>query len=72
MSTTYFLLKRLPNGGIQTAAWCIRQKIILSTTQRESNGDGVWPSSLLFSSLVSGVAFVPACGTSVHIVAETS
>ena len=36
--------------------------------QRESNGDDVWQSPVSFSSsLVSGVAFVPTCGTSVHI-----
>ena len=55
-------------GEVQTAAWCIRQKTTLSSTQRESNGDDVWQSPVSFSSsLVSGVAFVPACGTSVQI-----
>ena len=44
------------------------QKTTLSSTQRESNGDDIWQSPVSFSSsLVPGVAFVPACGTSVQI-----
>ena len=51
-------------GEVHTTAWCIHKKTILSSTQPESKGDDVWQNSVsLSSSLMAGVAIVPACGT---------
>ena len=76
VATTYFLSKRLPNGRLMCMYKLLHDAFVTkqcSSPHQESSGDDVWQSPVSFSSsLVSGVAFVPACGTSVQIVAEAS
>ena len=73
-----FLVKTPTNGHlmwcgeVQIAAWYIRQKTIRSSPQREYSADEVWQSPVSFSSsLLSVMAFVLTCRTSVQIRAGT-